>query len=434
MKYIEDRPLRIAGEAYALHCWRMLRWVSELRLVPAARETARNPLRRPLLYGPAATLTRPGKILLFAAIMVLLLGYRHNQEFALNTSALVIGLLGWSALVGWWCRPQVTAQRRGVNWAVAGQPYRARVALKNNRSRPLRNFVVREMSVRGCRLPTESARGYIDTLSDKSEIEQKVEIVPRQRGALRLDGVVVDAYYPFFLTRTSQRCPLDQELNVLPASIKVDLPSLRLLSDQAAKSVNFGSDKGRRERALDYVYSRTYQSGDMPSRLDRRASARRGEPMSKVYHGALKLNPEGLVLIVDLSLAGLPLWKPRPDDPVVLDNRLALAVELERRARGEGLALDGCWWNSDWRLVSDTDNFYQQVAGVAAVHQRQLPNQLDHKDSIHVLVTGRWDEQLEAWVDHWRAQGLMLLVVLLPESIDQSGQLPTAAGYLEVHL
>ncbi len=432
MKYLEDRPLRITGEAYGLHCWRMLRWVSELRLLPAARETARNPLRRPLLYGPAAALTRPGKILLFASVIVLLLGYRHNQGFALNTSALLFGLLGWSALVGWWYRPRVEVERRGENWAVAGQTYSARVLLKNSRSRPLRNFVVREMAVRGCRLPAESARGYIDTLPGKSETEQVVEIVPRQRGALRLDGVVVDAYYPFFLTRTSQRYELDQELNVLPASIKVELPSLRLLSDQAAKSVNFGSDKGRRERALDYVYSRAYQTGDMPSRLDRRASARRGEPMSKIYHGALKLNPEGLVLIVDLSLASLPLWKPRPDDPAVLDNRLALAVEIERRARGEGLALEGCWWNNDWRAVSENDNFYRQVAEVTAVHQRHLPDQLDRKDSIHVLVTGRWDDLLEAWVDQWRAQGLMLLVVLLPEADDQSGQLPTAAGYLEV--
>ncbi|RLA13664.1 MAG: hypothetical protein DRQ60_07350, partial [Gammaproteobacteria bacterium] len=127
MKYLEDRPLRVAAEPYFFHLWRTVRWFSELRLVPASKETSRNPLRRPLLYGPTAALTRPGKILLFAAIMVLLLSYRHTAEFALQSSALVIGLLGWSALVGWWYRPGVELQRRGVQWAIANQPHRARV-------------------------------------------------------------------------------------------------------------------------------------------------------------------------------------------------------------------------------------------------------------------------------------------------------------------
>lgn len=432
MKYIEDRPLRVAADPYVLHLWRLLRWVSELRLVPVSRETSRNPFRRPLLYGPAAVLTRPGKILLFAALVVLLLSYRHNDGFALESSALGVGLIIWSALVGWWYQPRVAVQRRGVNWAVVDQPYRARVQVKNLRRRPLRNFVVREMAVRGCRLPSESARGYIDNLSGISETEQEVVITPRQRGSLRLDGVVIDSYYPFFLTRSSQRAALDQALNVLPAPLKVDLPSLRLLSDQAAKSVNFGSDKGRRERALDYVYSRSYQAGDMPSRLDRRASARRGEPMSKIYHGALKLNPEGLVLIVDLSLAGLPLWKPRPDDPTIMDNRLALAVEVERRARGEGLALDGCWWNGSWQSIANTGEFYQQVAAMAAAHQRQLPGQLDHADSIHLFITGRWDDALADWVGQQRGLGVMLLVLMLPEAAEQVGKLPVAAGFLEI--
>lgn len=433
MKYIEDRPLRVAADPYVLHLWRLLRWVSELRLVPVSRETSRNPFRRPLLYGPAAVLTRPGKILLFAAMVVVLLSYRHNQGFVLQSSALAVGLLLWSAMVGWWYRPRVTVQRRGVSWAVANQPYRARVQVKNLHRRPLRNFVLREMAVRGCRLPTESARCYIDSLTGSSETEQEIVITPRQRGSLQLDGLVIDSYYPFFLTRSSQRAALGQPLNVLPAALKVDLPSLRLLSDQAAKSVNFGSDKGRRERALDYVYSRSYQAGDMPSRLDRRASARRGEPMSKIYHGALKLNPEGLVLIVDLSLAGLPLWKPRPDDPTIMDNRLALAVEVERRARGEGLALAGCWWNGSWQLIANTDEFYQQVAGMAAVHHRQLPGLLDQADSIHLLIIGRWDDALADWVEQQRAQGVMLLVVMLPENAEQVGKLPVAAGFLEIH-
>ena len=412
----------------------MLRWVSELRLVPAARETSRNPFRRPLLYGPAALLTRPGKVLLFAGVLVLLLSYRRNDAFALQSAALAMGLLGWSALLGWIWRPRVELQRRGSSWAVANQPYRAWVRIKNSHRRSLRNFVVREMAVRGCRLPVEAERGHIDLLSSTHETEQQIEITPRQRGALRLDGVVVDSYYPFFLTRTSQRVALEQPLNVLPSPLKVDLPSLRLLSDQAAQSVNFGTDKGRRERALDYVYSRSYQAGDSPSRLDRRASARRGEPMTKVYHGALKLNPAGLVLVMDLSLANLPAWQPRPDRPEVLDNRLALAVEVERRGRGEGLALQGSWWNGAWQATANTEEFYGQVAAVQASHQRQLPGQLNDEESIHVLITGRWDVELSEWVDRQRVQGLMVLVLMLAESPEHADSLPVSAGYLEVRL
>ena len=433
MKYIEDRPLRVAGEIYLLHLWRLLRWVSELRLVPTAREFARNPLRRPMLYGPAALLTRPGKILLFAALMLMLLSFRRAESFMMPTAALLTGLLVWSALVGWWYRPKLQIQRHGRSWAIANQPYKARINVKNGSGRPLYNFVIREMAVRGCRLPPEWRRQHVGALAGYGQLEQLVEITPRQRGALQLDGVVVDAYYPYFLTRNSQKTRIEQPLDVLPEPLKVDLPSIRLLSDQAAESVKFGTDRGHKERALDYVYSRGFQSGDPPSRLDRRASARRGEPMSKVYHGALKLKPQGLLLLCDLSLADFPAWKPRPDDHVAIDQRLALAVEVERRGRGEGLQLGGCWWNGQWQESADTDAFYHQVATAAAVHQRQLPTQLVQTDWIHLLITGRWDQPLDDWVQKQRAQGVMLLVLLIPESADCRGQLPESAGFTELH-
>lgn len=432
MKYIEDRPLRVAGEPYPLHLWRLLRWVSELRLVPAATETARNPLRRPLIFGPAARLTRPGKILTFAAVVLLLLSFRRGESFAMQTSALISGTIVWAALVGWWYRPRVEARRLGSSWAVANQPYRAQVQLSHRGTRPLRNLVVREMHVRGFRLPSESLRPHLDQLPQGGQISVPIEVTPQSRGNHRLDGVVVDSYFPFFLTRSSQKISLPQPLSVLPPAVRFDLASLRLMSDQAAKSVRFGTDKGRRERALDYAFSRNFQSGDPPARLDRRASARRGEPMSKVFHGALKLNPQGLVLVVDMSLASLPEWQPRPNDPAEIDRRLALAVEVERRARGEGLKLDGCWWNGVWQPVANTDDFYRQVAGAEARHQRNLPTQLDHDDWIHVLVTGRWDQQVDSWVERHRASGFMVLVLLLPEAPEYAGELPIIAGYTEL--
>ena len=433
MKYMEDRPLRVAGEAYPLHLWRLLRWVSELRLVPTAREYARNPFRRPMLYGPAALLTRPGKILLFAAVMLMLLSFRRAESFMMPTAALLTALLVWSVVVGWWFRPKLQIQRYGSSWAVANQPYKARIQLNNGSGRPAYNFVVREMAVRGCRLPPEWQRRHVSSLAGHSQLEQSIEITPRQRGALQLDGVVVDSYYPYFLTRYSQKNRIEQQLDVLPEPLKVDLPSIRLLSDKAAQSVNFGTDKGRKERALDYVYSRGFQSGDSPSRLDRRASARRGEPMSKIYHGALKLKPAGLLLLCDLSLEDFPAWKPRPDDATAVDQRLALAVEVERRGRGEGLQLGGCWWNGRWQASADTDEFYHQIATASAVHQRLLPNKLEQTDWIHLLITGRWDQPLDEWVQKQRAHGVMLLVLLIPEKSKYQGKLPESAGFTELH-
>jgi len=113
----------------------------------------------------------------------------------------------------------------------------------------------------------------------------------------------VQSHFPFFLSRFTSRIEDPAEVCVRPETLKVAIPSLRNIADQASKRLTLGSENTRKGPSLDYAYSRPYQTGDSMRRLDHRASSRYGEPMSKVFEGVEQIRRDKVYLIVHLSLA-----------------------------------------------------------------------------------------------------------------------------------
>ena len=431
MKTLEDRPLRVPGEPYALHLWRLVLWVSELRLVPYRDERRRDPVSRLLRGLLFDGLTRTGKLLLVIAIMILLLSFRNFQVFYLSTAAAILVLLIWSRVLSALHRPRVSARRVAPEYAEVGRPCRSRIQLVHAGRFALKNFVVRELTVRHAQLPPEWSLYHEVELSPDESRSFEVSCTPRRRGVLDLTGVAVETYFPFFVTRALQRLDVPQEVAVLPSPYRGALPSLRQLAQQAADTVNFGSHAGGRERALDYLYSRPFQGGDSIRRLDQRASARRGEPLTKVYDGTALVKPEGLALILDTAVARFPAWKRRPDDPEVLDRRLAVAVDLVRRGHAEGLELTAVHLNDGWTKTPDMGAFYRLMATVPATHETRLPQTLTDGEQIYLLVCGRWTAEWRTRVEAWRQAGRVALVMLVPEAADGGMEISPLAGFHE---
>jgi uncharacterized protein (DUF58 family) len=173
MYEMADRPLRVADESHYLHWWRMTRWFANLRLVPrwsSRYEIASKPITRV---------------------------YRR-----------------------FFYRPRVSVQRHTPKTAVVGQPLISQISVSNEASHGLYNFSVRELIVPAERWPREWQRPHRMTLAPGQNTTLTASFEPQKRGVLSLSGLAVQSYFPFFLSRHSQRLEDTAEVYVLPPGFK----------------------------------------------------------------------------------------------------------------------------------------------------------------------------------------------------------------------
>lgn len=249
----------------------------------------------------------------------------------------------------------------------------------------------------------------------------------------------MQSYFPFFLTLFTQRVPSEHELYVLPPALQLVLPSLRKLADQASKRLTIGNQNMRARPALEYAYSRQYQTGDSLRRLDHRASSRYGEPMSKVFEGAEEIRRDQVYLMLDLTLEHFQRWQRRPTSIYALDERLALAVELGLSAQNEGFNLVGLATGNEWHSIDSINQFYRTIATCeaqrAVTHTNSaLPDKVGDEHGLHILVTSRWSPEAQAKVERWQKQGILVLVFLIAEDDEHRDSLPAGQQFIEVQL
>lgn len=437
MSEMADRPLRVPEENLLLHIWRTLIWFSNLRLVPRLRENAARPLMRIYRMFYYDGLTRLSKILVICSILIFLFSYRISSDLMLMTAALSLTMIGWSLALGFIYRPIVSVSRQTPDVAIAGRPLHSRILVNNEGKRSLFNFTVRELVIPDGLWPREWHRPHVEKLPSKQQAAVPVSFTPKKRGKLTLSGVAVQSYFPFFLTRFTQRIVAEQDVYILPPSLDIVLPSLRKLADRASKRLTLGDQNMRQGPALEYAYSRPYQTGDSLRRLDHRASSRYGEPMSKVFEGAEEIRRDQVYLMLDLTLEDFQRWQRRPKSSNALDERLALAVEVGLSAQNEGFSLVGLATGDEWHSIDGINQFYQHIATCdpqRAVNRNVLPESISNENGLHILVTGRWSNEAQAKVDRWQKQGILVLVFFIAESDEHLDTLPVGKQFIEVQL
>ena len=436
MSELADRPLRVPGEPIVLHWWRLFRWFANLRLVPRWREAKPGILVRAIRRYFYDAFTRPGKVVFICSILIFLFSYRSRSEFLLASAAFGAAILTWSAILAFVHRPRVTVSRSGQATATAGEAHTSLIRLHNDSRFTLYNFVVREMVIPYGKWPGEWELPHHAALAAGGEVTVPVTFEPRKRGVMQLSGVAIQSYYPFFLTRFTRRIPDPVDLYVLPQRFESPVPSLRHIADQASKKMKSGSDNSRKGPSLEYSFSRQYQLGDSLRRLDHRASSRLSRPMSKVFEGTEEIRRDKVYIMVDLTLRDFLAWHRRPIDDSPLDQRLALAVEVGLSSQNEGFSLVALAAGTEWHQVDSVEAFYREIASCTPQRaldgsQPSLPGQLLNDDGLHILVTGRWSEQARDLHARCQAQGILLLVMLVPEAPQDAGALPVGAQFIE---
>ena len=439
MNELADLPLRVTDESIVVHCWRVTRWFIHLRAVPRLHEASARYLTRLYRRYFHDGLTRTGKIILLCCLLIFLFSYQANSDFLLITAAFGIALLLWGVVLGWIYRPRVTIQRDTPMYATAGTSCVSRIRVTNTSPRALHNFTVRELVIPLGRWPREWSRPHQLLLSANHSTTLAVEFEPQKRGVMHLTGLAVQSYFPFFLTRFTQRIATPFAVNVLPETLPVNVPSLRHIADLASKRLTLGTDNTRKGPSLEYAYSRQYQTGDSLRRLDHRASSRQGKPMSKVFAGADEIRRDQVHLIVDLTLQDFARWQRRPTSAKALDERLALAVEIGLSAQNEGFHLAAFAAGTAWHQLDNMLQFFQFIA--TAQPQRactavgtSLPDSVLEQNGIHILIVGRWTDEAESLVERWQQNGILVLVFLIAETNDDVGTLPIGSQYIEIAL
>ena len=425
MKEFADRPVRVPQEPLVLHAWRMTRWLLELRLVP--RLTERRGGWRAPLRALRDGLTASGLAVLLASVLLLLLARSSNPGFDLGLAAAGLLLLALSAVVGRVWRPRLHLLRLGAGTAIAGQPCHSRVRLTNIGRRPARELMLREWRGPGWRPAGASKSVLIERLDAGETHLCELAVLPRARGLVLLPGLAAHSFFPLFLTRSTVGAALPLELLVLPPPLAVNLPPLREL---AARCLKTGVHAARHAGALEYAHTRPYQVGDPSTRLDHRASARRGELMSRVFRGGSELHADGIAICCDTAVAGFAPWQRRPRDATALDRRLALVLELVAHARAEALPLKALALGEDWQPIADEATLHRAVATCPPTRQTRLPASLPEPGLLYLLVTEDASDPIMAQVATWRAAGHLLLVFRLAGRGGRA--LPAAPGNHEL--
>ena len=408
MKEFADRPLRVPQEPLALHAWRLGVWLLNLRLVP--RLTERRGGWRAPLRSLRDGLTPMGVALLLTSVLVLLLARRSNPGFELGFAAAGLVLIALDGIVGQLRSFRVQIERAGHAVAIAGQPCRNQLRLTNVGRRPAHDLSLREWRGPGWRLVAPAASTLVERLAVGESRTCETVIVPRARSLLELPGVALHSAYPLFLTRLTAGGALPLELPVLPPPLAISLPPLREL---AARCLKTGVHAARAGGAIEYTHTRAYQMGDPATRLDHRASARRGELMSRVFRGGSELRADGIAIICDTAVAGFAPWQRRPRDPAALDRRLALVLELAAHARAEALPLKLLALGADWQPMADEAALHRAVATCPPARGTRLPASLPDPGLLYVLVTEDAGDAITTPLAAWRAAGALVLAFRL---------------------
>jgi uncharacterized protein (DUF58 family) len=431
MQTLQDRPLRLAHDPYFKHLWRLFIWIINLRLVPFWHERFRDPITVPFRYFFYDGLTRTGKVLLLLALFVNFASYISPQIFPISGASLLFTLLFTSYLISLSARPKIKLERRAPIVATAGEKFISSITLTNLSTRTLKNFALREMKGMPVKWPSESELDYRGQLLPQETTVMRSGWIPRRRGVIHLWGIVIQSYFPLFLGRTLQRLHAQHSVYVLPLVFGQRVPCLRRLAASAQQNCQAGFASGRHRQPHEYLDSREFLVGDSLNRIDHRASARRGQLMTRIYGGSHVAPSAQIHFICDLSLSKYELWQPRPRNPEVLDKRLAAMVAIYQQALGEKLELGHWYVGGAWGSMGHEIEFFKQTTVVAPTRTFEAPDSVPIEDGVYCVIIGCWSEPLAERIAAWSAKGATILVFMVPESKAQVGTLPNEPGWLE---
>ena len=391
-------------------------------------------------------LTKAGWLVLGAAAAAAALGIDTDRTMSFQAFTFLAALIAVGCLAAPSFRARVSVGRDLPRYATAGEPLEYRVSVENHGTRPLRGVTVTEgfqdprpeyAEWRRAREPGEDRRNRFDrylgyfrwrwlidrrtrrppgdtalpTLAPGACDAVKLTLVPRGRGRLELEALVLARCDPLGLFKGLVRAEAKARLTVLPRRYR--LPKLALPGARRFQQggVALATSVGDSE---EFVSLRDYRPGDPLQKVHWKSFARTATPIVKEYQDEFF---ERHALVLDTASA-------RGED-AAFEEAVAIAASFVYAIDTQECLLDLLFVGHEvhsytaGRGQMRTEYLLEVLAGLAP----GAPGGFDalanavrshrHRLTSCIVVLLAWDEPRRAFIDGLRRSGLEVRVFLV---------------------
>jgi len=259
----------------------------------------------------------------------------------------------------------------------------------------------------------------LPVLLPHGEGEVRMEIIPSQRGRLRLTGLTIARSDPLGLFKSFVNIPVQQSVVVLPK--RYQLPSVRLAGSRRYHSggVALASSVGDSE---EFISLRDYRPGDPLRRIHWKSWAKIGKPIVKEYQDEFFVR-HALVLdtFSKTELSG------------IFEEAISVAASFACSIQTQESLLDLIFVGPEsycftfGRGLSHTDKTLEILSSVRACRDQSFnvlsPLVMERSSLISscICVLLSWDQERKRFVDHLKAIGVPVLVLVVTDADTPSG-------------
>ncbi len=414
----------------------------------------------------ARRFTKFGRAVLAGLIVSAIVGLDTKQTMAYQVFTMLVSVLVIEMVFSLFFRFRFQAIRTLPRFGSTGDPLQYRVVVQNLTGRIQRGLWLFEnfevvcpdyKEYLGASEPRESKRNAFDRalgyyrwlwlvsskqpatteavelpdLLPHSKTEVVINLVPLQRGVIRLSGLTVARPGPLGLFNACKMLALPQSVVILPK--RYNLPPVSLAGSRRYQSggVALASSVGDSE---EFIALRDYRSGDPLRRIHWKSWAKVGKPVVKEYQDEFFLRH---ALILDtFQNAGYS---------DILEEAVSIAASLACQIQTRESLLDLMFVGTDaycftsGRGLGGTDKILEILAGVVACRDKSF-------GYLTPVVAGRaaqlsscicillaWDAERKKLVEHLRGLDIPTLVLVITDGDEQAYDLDPGPMMDEAH-
>ena len=396
-----------------------------------------------LRYWTERRFTPAGLVVIGATAVVVMVSPDVENNVAYQAAALLFVLLGMGIVWSWFFRGRFAIERGLPRFGTVGLPLHYRVRIRNVGKRPQRGLVLLEdladsrpayrdfaaahkaaaRDLRSFRVGRPKrlfplrqfprAMPLVPPLPPGQGADVEMELLPRQRGLLRFDGVTLARTDPFGLFRSFVRVPAPQYALILPRRYALPPVALPGSMQYQQGGVAMASHVGQSE---EFVGLRDYRRGDPLRHIHWRTWARAGKPVVREFEDEFFMRH---ALVLDTFTAN-PL-------SAAFEEAVSVAASFACTILTQESLLDLLFVGAQsycftaGRGLAHADQMLEILAAVQPCHDHTF-EVLRHSVQNHIrLVSGvvcvflSWDDERREFVRELKAAGLPLRVFLLVE-------------------
>ena len=409
--------------------------------------------------------TTPGLLILGALAASAVVGLDTNRTVAYQAFAFLLALIVISMVWGMVFPARFTARRRLPRFGTVNELLSYRVVVQNRTHKRQGGLYVSENLEdfrptfeeflrtpepdEKARNPFDRAVGYhrwlwlisrkqrarvteqpLPMLPPHGEGEVRVEIVPSQRGHVRLTGVTISRPDPFGLFKSLHTIPTPQSVLVLPK--RYPLPPIQLPGTRRYQpgGVALASSVGDSE---EFLSLRDYRPGDPLRRIHWRTWAKTDKPIVKEYQDEFFVRH---ALILDTF--------QETEHSEILEEAVSIAASFACSIQTQESLLDLMFVGTEaycftaGRGLGQADKMLEILASVRACTDKPfstLPPLVIERAALLsgcICILLSWDEERKKLTSHLRALGIpMLVLVITRDKVPQAPDLDHRNGELE---